>query len=115
MKNGASVVAAPAPSFIFPNEDAITRSGIEPVIGHMKTNGHLGHCRLKGQEGDAANVILPAVDHNLRGVLAWLRCLLRLILLALWRESDGPLNGCRNGESQLTNLHGARLTYWLLS
>jgi hypothetical protein len=97
-KNGASVVATPAPSFIFPNEDAITRSAIEPVIGHIKTDGHLGHCRLKGQEGDAANVLLPAVGHNLRRVLTWLRCLLRLILVALWRQSDGLLTDQENGE-----------------
>jgi transposase, IS5 family len=61
------------------------RSAIEPVIGHMKTDGHLGRCHLKGREGDAANVILTAVGHNLRRILAWLRDLLRLILLALWR------------------------------
>jgi hypothetical protein len=30
------------------------RSTIEPVIGHMKTDGHLGRCYLKGREGDAA-------------------------------------------------------------
>jgi IS5 family transposase len=60
------------------------RSAIEPVIGHMKTDGHLGRCYLKDREGDAANVILTAVGHNLRRVLAWLRALLSLILLALW-------------------------------
>jgi len=61
------------------------RSAIEPVIGHLKTDGHLGRCHLKGREGDAANVILTAVGHNLRLVLAWLRLLLRLILNALMR------------------------------
>ena len=61
------------------------RSAIEPVIGHMKTDGHLGRCHLKGREGDAANVVLTAVGHNLRRILAWLRALLRLILLALCR------------------------------
>jgi IS5 family transposase len=59
------------------------RSAIEAVIGHMKTDGHLGRCFLKGREGDAINVILTAVGHNLRLVLAWLRLLLRLILAAL--------------------------------
>src|SRR5262249_46902961 len=29
------------------------RSAIESVIGHMKTDGHLGHCFLKGRDGDA--------------------------------------------------------------
>ena len=61
------------------------RSAIEPVIGHMKTDGHLGRCHLKGREGDAANVILTAVGHNLRLILAWLRLLLCLILMALRR------------------------------
>ena len=61
------------------------RSAIEPVIGHMKTDGHLGRCHLKGREGDAANVVLSAVGHNLRMVLDWLGMLLRLILIALWR------------------------------
>jgi len=61
------------------------RSAIEAVIGHMKTDGHLGRCFLKGREGDATNVILTAVGHNLRLVLAWLRLLLRLILRALLR------------------------------
>ncbi len=59
------------------------RSAIEPVIGHMKTEGHLGRCYLKGRDGDAANVILTAVGHNLRRVLAWLSALLRQILFAL--------------------------------
>jgi len=60
------------------------RSAIEPVIGHMKSDGHLGRCHLKGRDGDAANVVLSAVGHNLRLVLAWLKMLLRLILIALW-------------------------------
>ena len=68
------------------------RSAIEAVISHMKTDGHLGRCHLKGRDGDAANVILSAVGHNLRLVLAWLRILLRLILLALWRPfADAPM------------------------
>ena len=61
------------------------RSAVEAVIGHMKTDGHLGRCYLKGAAGDAANTILSAVGYNLRRVLAWLRILLRLILIALLR------------------------------
>ena len=61
------------------------RSAIEAIIGHMKSDGHLGRCYLKGRAGDAANAILSAVGHNLRRVLAWLRILLRLILIALRR------------------------------
>ena len=61
------------------------RSAIEAVIGHMKMDGHLGRCNLKGRGGDAANAILSTVGYNLRLVLAWLRILLSLILLTLSR------------------------------
>lgn len=56
------------------------RSAIEPVIGHMKTDGHLGRNFLKGYAGDQANAVLTAVGYNFRLILSWLRLLLRLIL-----------------------------------
>ena len=59
------------------------RSAIEPVIGHMKAEGHLDRCYLKGQAGDAANAVLSAVGYNFRRILAWLSSLLRLILAHL--------------------------------
>jgi IS5 family transposase len=59
------------------------RSAIEAVIGHMKAEGHLGRCYLKGRDGDAANAIVSAVGYNLRLVLARLRIILRAILFAL--------------------------------
>ena len=59
------------------------RSAIEPVIGHMKAEGHLGRCYLKGRAGDAANAILSAVGYNFRRILAWLRILLRLLLIVI--------------------------------
>ena len=52
------------------------RSAIEAVIAHMKNEGHLGRCWLKGREGDAANIVLSAVGYNYRLVLAWLRAFL---------------------------------------
>src|SRR6202023_216638 len=61
------------------------RSAIEPVIGHLKAEGHLGRCYLKGRAGDAANAILSAVGHNFRRILAWLRILLRQILIVILR------------------------------
>lgn len=59
------------------------RSAIEPVIGHMKSDGHLGRNFLKGYAGDQANALLSAVGHNFRLILAWLRLLLRLILATM--------------------------------
>jgi transposase, IS5 family len=73
--------------------DLRRRSAIEAVIGHMKAEGHLGRCYLKGRAGDAANAILSAVGYNLRLVLAWLRMILHAILVALFRigEIQTPL------------------------
>ena len=51
----------------------------------MKAEGHLGRCYLKGRAGDAANAILAAVGYNFRRILAWLRALLRLFLIAIAR------------------------------
>ncbi len=66
------------------------RSAIEPIIGHLKTDGHLGRCYLKGRAGDAANVILSAVGHNFRRILAWLRAFWRLILTTLIAATSNP-------------------------
>jgi transposase, IS5 family len=56
------------------------RSAIEPVIGHLKSDGHLGRNFLRGVEGDATNVILAAAGHNLRLLRAWLAWLLPFLL-----------------------------------
>lgn len=61
------------------------RSAIEAVIGHMKTDGHLGRCHLKGSAGDAANVALSAVCYNLCLILAWLKIRLRPLMIAVLR------------------------------
>lgn len=59
------------------------RNAIEPVIGHIKQDGHLERNGLKGSEGDVINVLLCAIGHNLRLLLAWFRKLLSLILAAI--------------------------------
>jgi len=66
------------------------RSAIEAVIGHMKNEGHLARCWLKGRKGDAANVVLSAVGYNFRPVLAWLSAFLRLILNAIIQALNQP-------------------------
>jgi hypothetical protein len=62
------------------------RSAIEPVIGHLRAEGHLGRCYLKGRAGDAGNAILSAIGYNFRRILAWLRVLLRRFLVAILRR-----------------------------
>ena len=55
-----------------------SRSAIEPMIGHMKQEGKLGLCRLKGVIGDQINAILTGAGHNLRLILNHIRKLLKL-------------------------------------
>lgn len=51
------------------------RQVVEPMIGHMKTDGLLGKNWLKGELGDAMHAILCGAGHNLRLILAHLRVL----------------------------------------
>ena len=59
------------------------RAAIEAVIGHLKTDGHLGRNYLKGRLGDQINAVLTAVGYNFRRILNWLRDTLALILAAI--------------------------------
>ena len=45
------------------------RSAVEPLIGHLKNNGHLGRNFLKGAHGDQFNVVMSGVGYNLRAIL----------------------------------------------
>jgi len=60
------------------------RSAIEAIIGHCKTDGHLGRNFLKSRLGDQINAVMSAVGYNLRLILKWLRKLLRKIIAAIW-------------------------------
>ena len=56
------------------------RAAIEPVIGHMKEDGHLGRNFLAGATGDAINLVLAATGNNLRLLRAWLIRLFAFLL-----------------------------------
>ncbi len=60
------------------------RPAIEPVIGHCKSDGHLGRNFLKGRLGDQINAVMSVVGYNLRLILKWLSNLLRKIIAALY-------------------------------
>ena len=49
------------------------RQAIEPWIGHMKHDGKLGRCYLKGVVGDQIHATLVAAAHNFRTILRKLR------------------------------------------
>ena len=58
------------------------RNAVEPVIGHMKSDGRLARNFLKGVEGDAINALLCGAGHNMRKILKKLR-----LSYACWRLS----------------------------
>ncbi|TNC69872.1 IS5 family transposase, partial [Rubellimicrobium roseum] len=59
------------------------RSSIEPEIGHMKTDGRLARCGLKGTMGDALFAVLCGCGHNLRKILTHLRAWLAQIIAVI--------------------------------
>jgi len=63
--------------------DLRRRSAIEAEIGHMKTDGRLSRCPLKGAIGDAVFAVLNACGHNIRKILAHLRDWLAWIIATL--------------------------------
>jgi len=71
------------------------RSAVEPVIGHLKSDGLLERNHLAGAAGDAINAVLAAAGHNLRLLLAWLRLLCAWLLAALRSHSAAATYGSR--------------------
>src|SRR5271157_2000955 len=49
------------------------RSAIEPIIGHMKRDGHLGRNYLKGIHGDLVNTVMAGCGQNIRKMIGYLR------------------------------------------
>jgi IS5 family transposase len=66
------------------------RSAIEPEIGHMKTDGRLARCALKGTLGDALFAVLCGCGHNIRKILAHLRALLAALIASLIQAIAQP-------------------------
>ena len=61
------------------------RSAIEPMIGHMKNDGRLTRCPLKGTAGDAIFAVLCGCGHNIRMILRHLRVVLRQLFWLISR------------------------------
>ena len=74
------------------------RAGIEPVIGHCKSDHRLGRNFYKGLFGDSVNVMLAAAAFNLKRVLRALLALIQrwMILFLDWLE------GFIEGSNRLT-------------
>ena len=69
--------------------DLRRRSAIEAEIGHMKTDGRLSRCPLKGSFGDTLFAVLCGCGHNIRKILAHLRALCAWIIGMLLNALPG--------------------------
>lgn len=66
------------------------------MIGHMKTDGRLTRCPLKGTTGDALFAVLCGCGHNIRMILRHLRVFLcQLIWLTTLLRRFTPGAGSR--------------------
>lgn len=59
------------------------RNAVEPVIGHLKSDGRLTRNFVNGIEGDAMNALLCGAGHNVRKILRKLRLFRALYGLTL--------------------------------
>jgi len=60
------------------------RNAVEPLIGHLKSDHHLGRNYLKGKLGDQLNAIFSGMGYNLRVILKKLRLLFTNIFYDLY-------------------------------
>jgi IS5 family transposase len=81
-------------------KELLRRNALEPVIGHMKTDGKLGRNYLLGKLGDKINALLCGAGHNIRLILKKLR----EKLLFLFAGMLGFVWYCSNGQDQETAL-----------
>jgi len=70
------------------------RAGIEPVIGHCKSDHRLGRNYYKGLFGDSINVMLAAAAFNFKRVMNILLYLLEMLLYTLSRLEKLDTNLC---------------------
>ena len=60
------------------------RAGIEPSIGHLKSDHRLGRNFYKGVEGDAVSILLAAAAYNFKRAMRALLNLLKIISERTW-------------------------------
>ena len=77
------------------------RTAIEAVIGHMKTDGRMDRCRLKGALGDALHAVLCAAGHNIRLLMRHLAALLWLIVQSLREKQPAIIQTIGRDNSHL--------------
>ena len=70
------------------------------MIGHMKTDGRLARCPLKGTLGDALHAVLCGCGHNIRLILAHLRAFVAEILRVILKAIAALMPTERQSETQ---------------
>ena len=70
------------------------RAGIEPVIGHCKSDYRLGRNFYKGLFGDSINVMLAAAAFNLKRAMRLFLCLSKWVIRRLMTEGHCSLITC---------------------
>ena len=68
------------------------RAGIEPTIGHLKSDHRLGRNFYKGVTGDAVNILLAAAAYNFKRAMRVLLHLLKIISERLWMDDFSLIN-----------------------
>ena len=68
----------------------LTRSAVEPVIGHLTAERRMERNYLKGRVGDRANAVLAAAGYIFSLLLRWLAELLRAFIAALTEIDRTP-------------------------
>jgi IS5 family transposase len=63
------------------------RSVVEPLIGHLKSDGRLGRNYLQGMLGDKMNAIMVSAGYNFKLILRWLRILFFAFLYWIFSSS----------------------------
>ena len=63
------------------------RTGIEPTIGHLKSDYQLGRKFYKGLVGDTVNVLLVAAAYNIKRAMKALWCMLHKICEILYQNN----------------------------
>jgi IS5 family transposase len=84
------------------------RSVVEPIIGHLKADHHLGRSYLKGTQGDKLNALLSGAGYNFRLLLKWFRLLfaqnpglLSAKIREIWRQLLNHYNQIRQASPEL--------------
>lgn len=84
------------------------RSVVEPIIGHLKADHHLGRNYLKGTQGDKLNALLSGAGYNFRLLLKWFRLLfaqnpglLSAKIREIWRQLLNHYNQIRQASPEL--------------